>query len=405
MTRETPPNARVTSLDVLRGVGILGILAVHIQLFASVGAARANPTVYGDLTGANWWVWLGTDLLAEGKFISIFAMLFGAGIVVLAARRDAAAADAAGLHYRRMAGLLVIGLLHAYLLWYGDMLVQFALCGAVVFAYHRLRARRLVWLGAAVFCLGAAVPLAIIGSLPWWSAEAAARFSEAWSPSAEVVAREIARYRGGWLEQMAHRVPAAWEGQTSALAYRLLWQGVGLMLIGMGLFKIGVFSAARSTRFYIAMALGGFGTGVPLLVYTVHRNFAHGWAFEDVSLVGAQLSYFANLAVGLGWIGVVMLLCRSGWRLAPVAAVGRTALSNYLLQTVICTSIFYGHGLGLFARVDRRGQIAMVVAVWAVQLVASSWWVRRFAVGPVEWAWRSITYGHRVPLRLPSAAA
>ena len=99
-------------------------------------------------------------------------------------------------------------------------------------------------------------------------------------------------------------------------------------------------------------------------------------------LVGQPLGYLGNFLVGLGWIGVVMLLCRSGWTLRPFAAVGRTALSNYLLQTVLCTTIFYGHGLGLFARVERTGQIAIVAAVWTVQILVSSWWVKRFAVGP-----------------------
>jgi uncharacterized protein len=392
-------DTRVTSLDVLRGVGILGILVVHIQLFASVGAARANPTVYGDLTGANWWVWLATDLLAEGKFISIFAMLFGAGIVVLAARRERAGQSAAGLHYRRMAGLLLIGLLHAYLLWYGDMLVQFAACGALVFAYHELSARRLLGIGTGVFAIGALVPIGLVLSLPWWSPDPATHLARSWSPAPELVAWEIERYRGGWLEQMAHRVPAAWQGQIPALAAKVLWQGSGLMLIGMGLFKLGVFSAARSSGWYLALAGGGFAVGLPLVGYAAHRNFAHGWDARDALLVGQPLGYVGNLLVGLGWTGVVMLVCRRGWRLAPVAAVGRTALSNYLLQTVLCTTLFYGHGLGLFGRVDRTGQAAVVVAVWAVQLAVSSWWVRRFAVGPVEWAWRSATYGRRVPLR------
>ncbi len=394
-------DGRVTSLDALRGVGILGILAVHIQLFASVQAARANPTVYGDLTGANWWIWLGTGLLAEGKFIAIFAMLFGAGIVVLSGRRERSGETATGLHYRRMVGLLVIGLLHGHLLWYGDMLAQFAVCGALVFAYQGLPPRRLIAIGAAVFTLGAVLPVAGVLTVAWWSPDPAAQLAAWWSPSPERIAWEIERYGGGWLEQMAHRSPAALENEVQFLATRVLWQGSGLMLMGMGAFKAGVFSAARSFRFYLAMAGVGFGLGVPLLGWVALYNAAHGWAARDVMLVGQPLGYLGNFLVGLGWIGAVMLLCRSGWALRPFAAVGRTALSNYLLQTVLCTTIFYGHGLGLFARVERTGQIAIVVAIWVVQILVSSWWVKRFAVGPVEWAWRSATYGRAVPLRRP----
>jgi uncharacterized protein len=116
-------------------------------------------------------------------------------------------------------------------------------------------------------------------------------------------------------------------------------------------------------------------------------------------VVGTQLSYWSDLTVGLGWIGLVMLLCRAGWRARAVAAVGRTALSNYLLQTVLCTTIFYGHGLGLFARVERVGQLLIVVGIWIVQLAWSVWWTRRFAVGPLEWVWRRAARGSAVPAR------
>jgi len=139
--------ARIVALDALRGAGILGILAVHIQLFAMPVAARANPTVFGDLGGPAGAVWLVTYALADGKFIAIFAMLFGAGIVMQAARRDAAGLSVRAPHYRRTAALLLIGLLHAYLLWYGDMLVTFALCGALVFQHRDMASRRLILAG------------------------------------------------------------------------------------------------------------------------------------------------------------------------------------------------------------------------------------------------------------------
>ena len=127
--------SRITALDALRGVGVLGILPVHMQSFAMVVAARVNPSVSGDLHGPNGWVWLATAVLADGKFLSIFAMLFGAGLLLLSGR---GAVEAERLHRWRMALLLGIGLLHAYLLWYGDMLVTFALCGVVVFELRAL---------------------------------------------------------------------------------------------------------------------------------------------------------------------------------------------------------------------------------------------------------------------------
>jgi uncharacterized protein len=156
---------------------------------------------------------------------------------------------------------------------------------------------------------------------------------------------------------MAYRAPAALQLQTAQFALRSLWQIGGLMLIGMGLFKLGVLSGDRPTRFYASIAALGFGIGVPVAWWGLQRGAAHGSDLAAFMLVDSQLAYWASLLVGVGWIGLVTLVGRIGGRFGPVAAVGRTALSNYLLQTVLCTTIFYGHGLGLFGRVDRSGQL------------------------------------------------
>ena len=382
--------SRITALDALRGVGILGILPVHIQSFSMVVAARLNPAVGGDLDGANGWIWLATAVLADGKFLAIFAMLFGAGLLLLSARGDG---DVERLHHRRMTLLGGIGLLHAYLLWYGDMLVSFALCGALVFGLRAVPPRRLLTTGALALVLASVIAFGVGGSMPWWPEDLRATFRQVWAPSPEMVERETAAYRGPWLGQMAYRAPEAFQIETSQLLLRGLWQTSGLMLIGMGLFKLGVLTAARSTRFYAGMTGLGFGVGLPLAWVGVARSRARGFDLDDFMLVGTQLSYWGDLALGLGFVGLVMLLCRMGWRAGAVAAVGRTALSNYLLQTLICTTVFYGHGLGRFGRVDRVGQLLIVLSVWTVQLAWSVWWTRRFAVGPLEWAWRTAARG------------
>ena len=391
--------SRITALDALRGVGVLGILPVHMQSFAMVVAARINPTVSGDLHGPNGWIWQATAVLADGKFISIFAMLFGAGLLLLSGRGADGAGAVERLHYRRMGLLLAVGLLHAYLLWYGDMLVTFALCGAVVFGFRALSPRRLLARGALALTCASVIALGVGVSFPWWPADTKARFTQVWAPSPEMVDREIAAYQGEWPGQMAYRAPEAFQVQTSQLMLRGFWQTTGLMLVGMGLFKLGVLSGTRSAGFYAALTGLGFGVGLPIAWYGAARGRALHWDLADFMLVGSQLSYWSDLAVGLGWIGLVMLLCRAGWRATAVAAVGRTALSNYLLQTIICTTIFYGHGLGLFGRVDRVGQLLVVLGIWVGQLAWSVWWTRRFAVGPVEWMWRSAARGALLPSR------
>jgi uncharacterized protein len=396
--------SRIRSLDVLRGVGVLGMLVVHIQLFAFPSLARWNPTAYGDFRGLNWWVWLVTAVLADGKFISIFAMLLGVSIVMQSGRAGNRAISAGRAHVRRMTALLVLGLLHAYFVWYGDMLVPLALSGLIVFLARRLSPRRLLVLGGVVF--GAASALSF--ALTWTTAQsdpvALAAWRAQWTPRPAVIALEIAQYRGGWSEEMAHRVPAALETQTVYFVTHLLWQMTGLMLIGMALFKLGVLSAARSRAFYLRMGAFGFGTGTLLISLGLWRSFVTKWDLLDFTLVSEQLHYWGNLFVALGWTALVMLLCQRGWPLRPVATVGRMALTNYLLQSVICTTIFYGHGFGLFGRVDRAGQFAIVLAVWAFQLLASSAWLGYFAVGPVEWVTRWFVYRRR-PIFLRSSPA
>jgi len=387
--------ARIRSLDVLRGVGVLGMLAIHIQLFAFPSLARWNPTAYGHFSGLNWWAWLLVAILADGKFITIFAMLLGVSIVMLASDRGDSAVPAWRAHMRRMSVLLVIGLLHAYFVWYGDMLVPLALSGTVAFFARRLSPPKLLVLGALTFATASVLSFALTWSTARSDPAALAAWRAEWTPTPASVAREVAEYRGGWSEQMAHRVPAALETETVDFVTRLLWQMTGLMLMGMALFKLGVLSAARSRAFYIRIGILGFGLGTLLISLGLWRSAAAGWDLLDYVLISQQLHYWGNLFVALGWTALVMLLCQRGWPLNAMANVGRMALTNYLLQSVICTTIFYGHGFGLFGYVDRAGQLAIVIGIWTFQLIASTVWLRYFAVGPVEWLTRWLVFRRR----------
>jgi uncharacterized protein len=390
-----PPPARIASLDVLRGVGVLGMLATHISLFAYPRLGHWNPTAHGDLGGLNGWIWLATSALADGKFIAIFAMLLGASIAMSPPPVGEGATPAWRRHGRRMAALLVLGLLHAYLLWWGDMLVALALCGTVVFPARRLTPRWLLTLGGAAFATASVVTLWLTWSLAHGPADELEGWKDLHTPRRVNLVAEINLYQGGWADQMRHRGPAAREMHTWYFATRLFWQLTGLMLTGMALFKLRVLGGARSPAFYRALGACGFGGGLLLIALALWRSVATRWDLVDYMLVSQELRYWGNLLVALGWMALALLLCQRGWRLAPVAAVGRLALTNYLLQSLICTTIFYGHGLGLFGQVDRVGQSAIVLGVWAFQLLASSAWLRHFSVGPVEWALRWVIYGRR----------
>ena len=393
---------RIVSIDVLRGFALLGILVVNVQAFSMIYAAYFNPTLYGDLSGANFGVWLITHCFFDQKYMTIFSMLFGAGMVLMSNRAEATGRSAATVHYRRMFWLIIFGLLHAHLFWYGDILVTYGLCGMLIFWTRRLRPAWLLTIGLALFATGAGISLLGGSSLPFWSEAELAEFVRQWSPSAEAINTEVEIYRSGWIGQMRHRVPTAFEFETFTFLVWGFWRAGGQMLIGAGLFKLGVFSAERSRRFYWGCVLAAVLVGFPAVGYGVYRNFQAGWDVRYTFFYGVQFNYWASLLVSLGYVGGVMLACQN--ELLPrlrkaLAAVGQTALTNYLLQTVLCTTIFYGHGLGLFGQVERVGQLAIVIAIWILQLVISPLWLTHYRFGPVEWLWRSLTYGTLPPFR------
>ena len=401
-------DARIDSIDVLRGFALLGILVMNIQLFAMPEAAYFNPTAYGDLEGANLYVWLGGRLLADQKFMTIFSMLFGAGIVLMTTRAEARG-ESGRVHYRRMGWLGLIGLLHAHLLWFGDILFLYAVCGMLVYPLRRQSAGRLLAIGTATVAVASMIFAGLQASLPSWPDDALAEVTVgAWQPTRAIVDGALATYRGGWLEQLPVRSASALGFETFMLAIWGGWRAGGLMLIGMALYKLDVFSARLSRRFYGALVAAALVAGIPVEAYGVALDFEFGWALDWSLLQGRQFNYWPSIAVGLGYVGLVMLACRtSALRPAtrPFAAVGQMALTNYLLQTVICTTIFYGHGLGYYGSVDRLGQLGIVIGVWTVQLIASPLWLRRFRFGPAEWLWRSLTYATRPPFRRTTTLA
>jgi uncharacterized protein len=402
LPRPVSPSERVLSLDVLRGFALLGILIINIQSFSMIEAAYLNPTATGDLTGANLYVWFFSYLLADQKMMTIFSMLFGAGIFLMADRAKSRGLPSAGRHYLRMFWLILFGMLHAHLLWYGDILYVYGMCGVVVYLFRNLSPRWLIPLGLLSLAVCSALWLLMGLSMPAWPEPALADFREDWHPEPEMIEAELAAMRGGWMDQMGQRIPAALFLETVVFLIWGSWRAGGLMLIGIGLYKLGVFSAARSTRTYVGLLAFGIFIGIPTVLIGVYRNFEAGWDVTYSFFLGWQYNYWGSVAVSLGWVGLVMILLKrsgGGWLTRSLAAVGRMALTNYFLHTLICTTLFYGHGFGLFGRVDRLGQIVIVVAIWVLQLVISPLWLDRFRFGPVEWLWRTLTYLQVQPFR------
>ena len=393
---------RLFALDVLRGVAVLGILVLNIQAFSMIGAAYMNPNAYGSLEGANGWVWRLSHVLGDQKFWTIFSMLFGAGIVLMTSRAEAKGRGAAGLHYRRMGWLILFGLLHAHLLWFGDILYTYGMCGLLLYLFRKLPPAGLIACGVALICVASATAFLFGWSMQYWPEDQVRELAdEAWLPVAEIADAELAAYRGGWLEQMRSRVPDAVFFET----FLFLLGGIGaktggVALIGMALYKLGVLTASRSVRFYLGLALVGLGAGLPIVEFGVRQNIAHGWEIMYSFFLGGQYNLWASLLVSLGYVGIVMSIVKLGvlgLLMRTLAAVGRMALTNYLMQSIICTTIFYGHGFGRFGHLERVEQIQVVAAVSAAQLLWSPIWLAYFRFGPFEWLWRSSSYWKRQP--------
>ena len=394
---------RIRSLDVLRGFALLGILLMNIQCMAMIEAAYFNPTAYGDLEGINRAVWAVCHVFADQKFMALFSMLFGAGVVVFAGRLEEKGRRPAGLHYRRTFWLILFGCLHGYFLWYGDILFTYGMCALVVYLLRRLPPALLFLLGLVSLAFCSLLYLGLgwaISTLP--PEDLAKMDAEMWTPGAEVVAEEVEAYRGGFGEQMGHRGFASLMMQTQAFLCYLSWRAGGLMLIGMAFFKWGILSGLRSDRFYAILAAVGLGIGVPVISFGAVQHFRHDWAFEYSFFLGSQFNYWGSLFVTAGYVGALVLALRrlKSWKLwTLLAAVGRMAFTNYILQTVLVTFVFYGHGLGLFGKVERIGQLGIVLTVWILQIALSAAWMSRFRFGPLEWLWRSLTYWKLQPFR------
>lgn len=397
------PAERIKSLDVLRGFAVLGILIMNIQSYSMIEAAYFNPTAWGDLTGLNKWVWILSHIFGDQKFMTIFSILFGAGIILITTKAESKGRSAAGLHYRRTLWLFVIGAIHAYAFWHGDILVIYALCSITVFLFRKLSPKKLLIIGLVSISICSMIYFFMGSSLPSWPSEAQEQASQFFAPDAESIESEVEAYRGGWLRQMGHRVPSSLSFHTFVFLVWAGWRAGGLMLVGMAFYKWGVLTAERSKRFYRNMALVGLGLGLPVVIFGVIRGFATDWSFYYYMFPGFQFNYWGSILVSLAFIGLIMLISMSAkWNriTSPFAAVGRMALTNYLFHTLVFTTIFYGHGLGLFGKIDRTGQILMILGMWVLQLILSPIWLRHFRFGPAEWLWRSLTYGKAQPMRI-----
>ncbi|MFZ6026311.1 MAG: DUF418 domain-containing protein [Chloroflexota bacterium] len=376
-------NERIQILDILRGFAIFGILVVNILGFASPRWLPGYPVSEGQ----PWYDTLASYLvifLAEGKFYSTFSFLFGLGFSVQLARAEARGTDIRSFYPRRLWVLFGIGILHALLFWTGDILRVYALLGFALLAF-RTRANRtlLVWTGA--FFTVSLLILTLMGG-PGASSEAI--------PGIDLLA--IARETYTRSSILSVLIFQAIELPFSFLLI-LLGQGpsvMALFLLGLLAGRQRLFNDIEKNHrafkrlLWVGLLLGVAGHSLFLLT-------ENGFLLSLGFTVGAP-------ALAAFYVSGLSLLSQPDWGrrlLAPLANVGRMALSNYVLQSIVCSLIFNGYGLGLYEKVGDAGLLGIAITIYLVQIPLSAWWLQRFYFGPLEWLWRSLTYGKRQPFR------
>jgi uncharacterized protein len=424
----------------------MGILAMNIVNFGWPGGVYSIPILAPDYGNGDLILWGLNHLFFDTKMMTLFSMLFGAGLVLMSDRAASRKAKVGWIYYRRVFWLLMIGLVHSYLIWDGDILVMYASCGFLLFLFRKLSARTLLITG---ICFNLVfVPLLIgfrLAGIPYMQrtadrveaqekakaqnktktkADEKPSFKDKWDqgvaeawknmsknemPKREDFLKDIATYRGSYVGIVKDRAKGLIFGQTLGFILGGWWLAGGRMLIGMGLMKLGVFSAERSQKTYQKMMLYGYGIGLPLMLFdTFHQSF-HGF------FLGRQLWYaldgwpfltfYGSLPVVVGHIGLIMLICQSNalpWLTRRLGAAGRMALSCYLFDSIACSTFFYGYGFDFYGSLHRPLLYAIVITIWTGQLLICPLWLEHFRYGPAEWLWRSLTYWKPQSMRVKS---
>ncbi len=416
---------RILPLDVIRGVALLGILLMNIASFGFPDPAYFQPFEFtGGAEGWNFKLWWINTIFFEGTMRGMFSILFGAGALLFITRAESRTPgiEAADLYYRRILLLILFGVIHAYLiLWSGEILYNYGIWGMFLFPFRNAKPRQLLVFALVVMALGGVFQIRgylmdkdlhkefVAATAKKEKGEALDKKEEAsigsWEekrtfhhPSKEQVAEEVAKMSGPYYQQILN-LSAFNKFFQSQLTYSLfLYDILGMMLLGMALYKWQFLQGERTLRDYLLMFGIGYAVGLPLRFLEVNMIVESGYetlAFDIESMVYPV----SRLFVTIGHLGLILTLVKLGWLKwlqKSLAAVGQMALTNYISHSLICNTIFLGfHQFGKWQRYELY---FLVGGIWLFQLIMSQIWLKYYRFGPLEWLWRSLTYRERQPM-------
>jgi uncharacterized protein len=417
-------NERIFSLDILRGFVLCGILLMNIVGYGLWGAYR-DPTVAGGADGWNLRSWEITTMFFEGTMRGLFSLLFGVGMFVLTDRleKKGAGVKVADIYFRRTLWLIFFGLVHGYLLlWGGEILFSYGIMGLLIFSFRKMSPKKLTAIAIFLMCCGSLwdyadhrsnlkmVENAAIAKkyttegkpLTTELKDAEKKWNEKLNErSPGFLNDKIQHFRQGYFQVVAFLAPFIKEGDMLDPYRWDPWDVLSMMLLGIALFKWKVLTAERSYKFYGWMAVIGYALGLSINYYELRIVLDSNFSFTGFSQ--ATLTYYwGRLFTAMGHVGLIMIFSKLpilGWFKKAIAAVGKMALTNYLMHSVICMFVFTGAGFGLFGQLERHQLYYVVFSIWIFQLIISPIWLNYFRFGPAEWLWRTLTYLKRQPMR------
>ncbi|NBB18457.1 DUF418 domain-containing protein [Runella sp. CRIBMP] len=422
---------RIKTIDMLRGFALLGILLMNIPGFSM--ADYSFEIFKNDPDNPNFWLYQFIGIFFEGKMRAMFGMVFGAGVLLFIANKGTKGVSVHALYYRRMFWLLLFGLIHSHLiLWIGEILYLYAVCGMILYLFRNVPPKYLVWAVPIV-----AVVSFVAGTIQYQDIrEKRIAYVEAtkaksqnqtltatqnkalteWReiektmiPNREDAKANTLKMKSNYSTVASYLRPIAFDIQTKYLPFEV-WDSLALMLLGLALFKWGFLTGAWSNKDYWTVIKIGYGLGLPLVIYANYYAFHHFSTLEanlarmeQVPINWVNLIYpFQRILLVMGHAASLILLYKSGMvqgLMNRLVAVGRMAFTNYISHSVICTLFFFGYGLNYFAELEFYQIYFVAFAIWIFQLIISPIWLKYFLFGPLEWLWRSLTYWKIQPFK------
>jgi uncharacterized protein len=415
---------RIQSIDVMRGIVFFGILLMNIN---GMGLAQAygDPTVSGGAAGWDLYTWITTNMLFEGTMRALFSLLFGAGMFILLDRleKKGAGIKAADIYFRRLMWLLLFGLIHAYLiLWTGEILYSYALMGFLVYSFRNMAPKKLIIIALVLLAIGTVWNYADYKYDVKMMDDVA--LAEQFKTDGKELTDDLKTAQVKWEELQKERSPKAiaeyntnmqknYFGVVAFLApinmyfkkyyfYRYdVWDILSMMLLGIAFFKLNILSAVKSYRFYGLMTVVGYGIGLSINYYEVQMIIDNN--FSLLSFSKSNLTYdLGRVFVAMGHIGAIMLFYKLpilALLKKALGAVGKMALTIYVMHSVFAMFIFTGAGFELFGEFQRHELLYIVFSIWIFQLIASPLWLKYHNFGPLEWLWRNLSYNKKHALK------